>query len=107
MQYGSNTVCICDKNEEKIQTGSTGSQLLRVAAATTYSRAGQIAQMTLKPSFLPSSGTYKWDDSDCLSQDLFLVKLNKHPSRMWKVQQDNFLLFELTLDKRIFTVVIV
>ena len=70
-------------------SNGTGSQLLRVTA-TTYSRAGQIVQMTLKASFrLPADN---WDDFNCLSQ-FISGQLNKHPSRMWKVQQDNFLLF--------------
>ena len=70
-------------------SNGAGSQLLRVTA-TTYSRAGQIVQMTLKASFrLPADN---WDDFNCLSQ-FISGQLNKHPSRMWKVQQDNFLLF--------------
>ena len=83
-------------------SNGTGSQLLRVTA-TTYSRAGQIGQMTLKPSFrLPAD---KWDDFNCLSR-FISGQLNKHPSRMWKVQQDNFLLFRTGTDKRIFTVIV-
>ena len=53
-------------------SNGTGSQLLRVTA-TTYSRVGQIAQMTLKPSFrLPAD---KWDDFNVVCLNLFLVNL--------------------------------
>ena len=59
--------------------------------------------MTLKASFrLPADN---WDDFNCLSHEFISGQLNKHPSRMWKAQQDNFYCFELT-DKRIFTVIV-